>query len=222
VTALYSFRMYFLVFHGKPRMDEHTRHHLHETPWVVTVPLILLAIPSVVLGWMVVEPLLVTDWFAPGLESDRGGPRARYPAAAARALARPVGLRPARHDAALLPGHGRAGLAASSGGSPLPRTRRSTSSCRRWAVPSPRALQASTGSTTSIRRSSPAAVVGWASASGSRRRSRHHRRCHRQRLGPSVAALAQRARHLQTGYLYHYAIAMIVGLVGLLTFFVVL
>jgi NADH-quinone oxidoreductase subunit L len=37
-----------------------------------------------------------------------------------------------------------------------------------------------------------------------------------------VAALAQRARHLQTGYLYHYAIAMIVGLVGLLTIFVVL
>ncbi|MFY9974945.1 MAG: NADH-quinone oxidoreductase subunit L, partial [Chromatiaceae bacterium] len=36
VTALYSFRMYFLVFHGEERMDEHTRHHLHETPWVVT------------------------------------------------------------------------------------------------------------------------------------------------------------------------------------------
>ena len=39
VTALYSFRMYFLVFHGEERMDEHTREHLHETPAVVTVPL---------------------------------------------------------------------------------------------------------------------------------------------------------------------------------------
>jgi NADH-quinone oxidoreductase subunit L len=42
--------MYFLVFHGKERMDEHTRHHLKESPLVVTVPLILLAIPSVVAG----------------------------------------------------------------------------------------------------------------------------------------------------------------------------
>ena len=58
VTALYSFRMYFLVFHGKERMDEHAREHLHETPAVVTVPLVLLAIPSVVVGWMFVEPML--------------------------------------------------------------------------------------------------------------------------------------------------------------------
>ncbi len=63
ITALYSFRMYFLVFHGKERMDEHTRHHLHETPWVVTVPLIMLAIPSVLIGWMTIEPVLFGDWF---------------------------------------------------------------------------------------------------------------------------------------------------------------
>ncbi|MCF7983219.1 MAG: NADH-quinone oxidoreductase subunit L [Thiohalocapsa sp.] len=62
VTALYSFRMYYLVFHGKPRMDEHTRSHLHETRWVVTLPLIALAIPSVFIGWMTVEPLLVNNW----------------------------------------------------------------------------------------------------------------------------------------------------------------
>ena len=58
ITALYSFRMYFLVFHGEERMDAHAREHLHETPWVVTVPLILLAIPSVVVGWVFVEPML--------------------------------------------------------------------------------------------------------------------------------------------------------------------
>ncbi len=62
VTALYSFRLYFLVFHGEPRMDEHTRSHLHETPWVVTIPLIALAIPSVFIGWYTVEPLLVQNW----------------------------------------------------------------------------------------------------------------------------------------------------------------
>jgi NADH-quinone oxidoreductase subunit L len=58
VTALYSFRMYFLVFHGEERMDEHTREHLHETPAVVTVPLMALAIPSVVVGWMLVDWVL--------------------------------------------------------------------------------------------------------------------------------------------------------------------
>jgi len=62
VTALYSFRMYYLVFHGKPRMEEHTRSHLHETPWVVTLPLIALAIPSVFIGWFTIEPMLVTNW----------------------------------------------------------------------------------------------------------------------------------------------------------------
>ena len=63
VTALYSFRMYFLVFHGAERMDEHTREHLHETPAVVTVPLILLAIPSVAVGWIFVEPMLYGSHF---------------------------------------------------------------------------------------------------------------------------------------------------------------
>jgi NADH-quinone oxidoreductase subunit L len=62
ITALYSFRMYFLVFHGEPRMDEHTRHHLHETPAVVTVPLILLAVPSIMAGYYI-EPMLFGDFF---------------------------------------------------------------------------------------------------------------------------------------------------------------
>jgi NADH-quinone oxidoreductase subunit L len=62
VTALYSFRLYFLVFHGTPRMDEHTREHLHESPWVVTVPLILLAIPSVIAGFWI-DPIVFGDFF---------------------------------------------------------------------------------------------------------------------------------------------------------------
>jgi NADH-quinone oxidoreductase subunit L len=63
VTALYSFRMYFMVFHGEERMDHHTREHLHETPWVVTVPLILLAIPSVVIGAVFVKDMAFGDFF---------------------------------------------------------------------------------------------------------------------------------------------------------------
>jgi NADH-quinone oxidoreductase subunit L len=62
ITALYSFRLYFLVFHGTPRMDAHTREHLHESPWVVTVPLILLAIPSVVAGYWI-DPVVFGDYF---------------------------------------------------------------------------------------------------------------------------------------------------------------
>ena len=63
VTALYSFRMFFLVFHGEERMDEETRSHLHETPLVVTVPLVLLAIPSAAIGWYTVAPVLFGDYF---------------------------------------------------------------------------------------------------------------------------------------------------------------
>ena len=63
VTALYSFRLYFLVFHGKERMDEHTREHLHETPAVVWVPLVLLAIPSVFIGMTYVDGMVFGDYF---------------------------------------------------------------------------------------------------------------------------------------------------------------
>jgi NADH-quinone oxidoreductase subunit L len=63
VTALYSFRLLFVVFHGEERMDHHTKEHLHETPWVVTGPLIALAIPSVVIGWLTIGPVLFGGYF---------------------------------------------------------------------------------------------------------------------------------------------------------------
>ena len=79
VTAFYSFRMYFLVFHGKERYDQnpdahHDDHHHddhhghgdgkpHESPWVVTLPLVLLAIPSVLIGYFTIEPMLYGDFF---------------------------------------------------------------------------------------------------------------------------------------------------------------
>ena len=73
VTAFYSFRMYFLVFHGeerfrnKPFPGEHDQHgHVHEpheAPAVVWVPLVLLAIPSVVIGFLTMTPMLVGDFF---------------------------------------------------------------------------------------------------------------------------------------------------------------
>ncbi|RDH87063.1 MAG: NADH-quinone oxidoreductase subunit L [endosymbiont of Escarpia spicata] len=63
VTALYSFRMFFLVFHGEGPRDEHAKAHIHETPKVVTIPLILLAIPSIFLGYLTIGPMLFGDWF---------------------------------------------------------------------------------------------------------------------------------------------------------------
>ncbi len=62
VTAFYTFRMVFMTFHGTPRMDAHTIEHLHEQPWVVTVPLVLLAIPAVVAGYLI-EPLVFGPFF---------------------------------------------------------------------------------------------------------------------------------------------------------------
>ncbi|MFN7097883.1 MAG: NADH-quinone oxidoreductase subunit L, partial [Gammaproteobacteria bacterium] len=58
VTALYTFRAFFLTFHTKERMDEHTREHIHESKAVVLVPLIILAIPSILMGWFFAGPML--------------------------------------------------------------------------------------------------------------------------------------------------------------------
>jgi NADH-quinone oxidoreductase subunit L len=86
VTAFYSFRMYFLVFHGKERFHQghahgneddvhHDAHHggtPHETPWVITGPLLALALPSLAIGYMTIEPMLFGDFFGSAIYvSDR-------------------------------------------------------------------------------------------------------------------------------------------------------
>ncbi|MDX5152307.1 MAG: NADH-quinone oxidoreductase subunit L, partial [Acidiferrobacterales bacterium] len=63
ITAFYSFRLVFMTFHGNPRMDEHTKDHLRESPFVVVFPLIVLAIPSIFIGWIAIEPMLFSDYF---------------------------------------------------------------------------------------------------------------------------------------------------------------
>ncbi len=63
VTALYSFRLLFVVFHGEERIDPHAREHLKESPRVVTAPLIALAVPSVIIGWIAIGPLLFGEFF---------------------------------------------------------------------------------------------------------------------------------------------------------------
>jgi len=94
VTAFYSFRMYFLVFHGPERFHhkpfpaeddqahddhghgEHQDATPHESPWVVTAPLLLLAIPSVVIGFITIQPLLFGDFLKDAITVDA----ARHPA----------------------------------------------------------------------------------------------------------------------------------------------
>lgn len=63
VTAFYTFRMIFMVFHGDERMDDETLVHLKESPKVVTIPLILLAIPTVCAGFFI-GPLVMGDYFS--------------------------------------------------------------------------------------------------------------------------------------------------------------
>ena len=63
ITALYTFRLFFLTFHGKERMDRHTWEHLKESPGVVTIPLFILAIPSLVIGAFLVGPMVLGDYY---------------------------------------------------------------------------------------------------------------------------------------------------------------
>jgi NADH-quinone oxidoreductase subunit L len=62
VTAFYTFRMLFMTFHGSPRMDQHTKEHLHESPWAITLPLIILVIPAIGAGWLI-ETMLFGNYF---------------------------------------------------------------------------------------------------------------------------------------------------------------
>ncbi len=85
VTALYSFRLLYMTFHGKERfvVDPHDHSHSreghtahpgvlqhapHESPWVITVPLILLAIPSLIVGWPTIQPMLYGGWFGSSIQ----------------------------------------------------------------------------------------------------------------------------------------------------------
>jgi NADH-quinone oxidoreductase subunit L len=63
VTAFYTFRMIFMTFHGKSRLDHHAEEHFHDVHWDMKLPLVLLAIPSVVIGFFTIEPALFGDFF---------------------------------------------------------------------------------------------------------------------------------------------------------------
>jgi NADH-quinone oxidoreductase subunit L len=224
VTALYTFRMYFLVFHGKPRMDEHTRHQLRESPWVVTLPLVLLAIASIAMGWLMIEPLLVTGWLNSG---------DWHPIVVLRDHDSLSHLAEHWHGAWEFVVHGTLalpfvlalagmGLAAYLWWYKLARNPRIDEELQTMGGPVTRALQNKYGFDDFNQRvfgeggqfigkllwnKGDQVAIDGVMVNGS---------------AHSVGRLAGVARHIQTGYLYHYAIVMIVGLVGLLTVFVTL
>jgi NADH-quinone oxidoreductase subunit L len=68
VTALYTFRMIFLTFHGPERFDHHAREHFHDVGWTMKAPLVALAIPSALIGYLTVEPILFGGYFRGAIE----------------------------------------------------------------------------------------------------------------------------------------------------------
>ncbi|QGU32276.1 NADH-quinone oxidoreductase subunit L [Thermochromatium tepidum] len=224
VTTLYSFRLYFLVFHGCERMDEHTRHHLHESPWVVTMPLVLLAIPSLFIGWYAVEPLLIGDWWTTGDWS---------PIVVAHDHDTLHPLREHWHGPAAFVEHGMHALPFYLAMAGLALAALIWWVLHAWNPRIDERVQALGGPVTRVLQDKygfddfnqrvfaggsldlgralwimgDRTVIDGAMVNGSAR---------------TVGRLAQQFRQLQTGYLYHYAMAMIVGLVGLLTVFAML
>jgi NADH-quinone oxidoreductase subunit L len=234
VTAFYSFRMYFLVFHGKERFREehhddtpshhHQEHHVHEpheSPAVVTVPLMVLAIPSVVIGAIAIGPLLFGDFFKEVIRVD--------------SVAHPAMIRLAEHWTHFSQGSpGWLGMALHSVATPVfwlaaagvasawyVYMRRPQIAERAKAALSP--IYALLDNKYYMDRINEIVFAG-----GSLLLGRGLWKRGDQQVIDGVAVngsarivgwVAGVVRYFQTGYIYHYAFAMILGVLVLLTFF---
>ena len=224
VTSFYSFRLLYMTFHGKERFrDAHDDHHghdahghhgpvePHESPWVVTLPLILLAIPSALIGYLTVGPMLFGHYFDGAISIDA----AKHPAMAT--------LGEEFHGALTMALHGFAGLPfwiAFSGFALatyiyLFNPALAGKFKQTLALPA-RILEEKYGfdnlwidgfAGTGVRlgkllwRAGDATVIDGVMIDGTTR---------------FIGGTAMLLRRLQSGYLYHYAFAMIVGLIALL------
>ena len=211
VTALYSFRMYFLVFHGEERIDEHAREHLHESPLVVTVPLVVLAFFSVVIGWPWVEPMLFGGYFGEAI------------------VVLP------EHDTLARVGAGftGAGAFATHGFVVLPFWLAAAGAALAWYVyirspglPAAIAERFRAGYRLLVNKYGFDDFYGAFFAGGTRRVGGLLWRLGDVRVidgwlvngsARAVGRIASIIRHVQTGLLYHYAFAMIIGLLALMT-----
>ena len=209
VTALYSFRLVFMTFHGKERMDEHTREHLHESPWVVTLPLIALAVPSVLIGWFTVGPVALGDFFQGAIFQSPEGPLAEI----AAGFHGPAGFLAHAFAAPAVYLAGAGVLAAwflylKRPDIPAALRRRFATLYRvlehkyyfDWFNENVVAAGTRSLGRGLWKRGDESVIDGWL-VNGS---------------AAAVGRLAGFIRHLQTGYLYHYAFAMVIGLSVLL------
>ncbi|WP_313081331.1 NADH-quinone oxidoreductase subunit L [Pulveribacter sp.] len=228
VTAFYSFRMYFLVFHGKERYDQNPDAHHddhghghdahakpHESPWVVTLPLILLAIPSVVIGFLYVQPMLFGDFFKDVIFVDA----ARHPAMAAIAEAFHGPMAMATHGLMTLPFWlAAAGVALSyymyMVNPALPAAIKRTFQPVYTLLDNKYYLdwinenivaRGARGLGIALWKGGDQALIDGALVNGSWK---------------LVGRIGTVVRWLQSGYLYHYALIMILGVFALMTYFV--
>ena len=211
VTALYSFRMYFLVFHGEERVDPHARERLRESPLVVTAPLVVLAFFSVVVGWPWVEPMLFGDYF--------GGAIVVAP----------------EHDVLARVGEGFAGAGAfaTHGFAALPFWLAAAGAAVAWylylrepELPARIAERFRGAYRMLVNKYGFDDFYGALFAGGARRVGGLLWRLGDVRVidgwivngsARAVGRIASVVRHVQTGLLYHYAFAMIIGLLVLMT-----
>jgi NADH-quinone oxidoreductase subunit L len=224
VTAFYSFRMYFLVFHGEERFrhkpfpgehDDHGHHEAHvphESPWVVTAPLILLALPSVVIGYLAIQPMLFGDFFKDAIVNDI----ARHPAMQALAAQFHSATGMALHSLQTVPLWLAVAGVATAWWFYLKQPAIPAAIKARFAGLyqllenkyyfdwfNEHVLAAGTRLLgMGLWKGGDVGLIDGAMVNGSAR---------------VVGAIAQVTRRLQTGYLYFYALAMLLGLFGLMT-----
>ncbi|MDP1688451.1 NADH-quinone oxidoreductase subunit L [Hydrogenophaga sp.] len=222
VTAFYSFRMYFLVFHGeerfrhKPFPGEHDHHHAatppHESPWVITAPLILLALPSEVIGYMTSGPMLFGDFFKGSIVVDA----VRHPAMAEMAGEFHGAWAMAMHSLTTLPLWLAVGGVVTAWWFYLKQPAIPAALTTRFAWIyrlldnkyymdwfNEHVLAAGTRlAGMGLWKGGDVGLIDGALVNGSAR---------------AVGAVAQVTRLLQTGYLYFYALVMLLGLFGLMT-----
>ncbi len=213
VTALYSFRLYFMVFHGEGPRDSHAKEHLHESPKVVTVPLMALAVPSIFIGYFAIGPMLFGDFFDGVIT-----------VAAAHDTLGEIDF----HGAFGFMLHGLTGI---------PVYLAAAGALTAWYIYMRRpalALEFATRFDWAYwildRKFGFDDLYQWLFAGGSRLLGKTLWQVGDRLVidgmavngsAYSVGWLASVMRYLQTGYLYHYAFAMIIGLLGLLSWFVI-
>jgi NADH-quinone oxidoreductase subunit L len=228
VTAFYSFRMYFLVFHGKERFhnthhhhhdvqehsEDHHDHTPHESPWVVTIPLLALAVPSLVIGYMTIGPMLFGEYFGNAIYvSDR------HPAMQELGHHFHGAVAMALHSVTTLPFW----LAAAGVGTAW------YFYMKRQDIPAMIQKRFSAIHAILERKYGFDEFNDWFFAGGARKLGGGLWRHGDQTVidgwlvngsARLVACASRIIRHVQSGYIYHYAFAMIIGVFVLVTWFV--